>query len=103
MTLAEQFPNIQFHGVEIDQDVCRRANEANSFQNVSIDQGDFKEMRFRKGYHTVMFNNILYYFTVVERLALIKKSNGCIEKKGRNHTYHATRRWKAWQTLCQCV
>ncbi len=82
MTLAEQFPNIQFHGVEIDQDVCRRANEANSFQNVSIDQGDFKEMRFRKGYHTVMFNNILYYFTVVERLALIKKATDVLKKKG---------------------
>ncbi len=82
MTLAKQFPTIQFHGVEIDQDVCRRANEENSFENVSIDQGDFKEMRFRKGYHTVMLNNILYYFTVVERLALIKKATDVLRKKG---------------------
>ncbi|UTR04627.1 class I SAM-dependent methyltransferase [Alkalihalobacillus sp. LMS6] len=80
--LAEQFPSIQFHGIEIDQDVCQRANDENGYKNVTIEQGDFKDMPFQQPYETVMMNNILYYFTLVERIALIKKAADVLKRKG---------------------
>ncbi len=80
--LADKFPKVQFDGIEVDQEVCSRAVESNHFQNVKIEQGDFYEIQPQKPYQAVMLNNILYYFSATERLAMIKRASAVMKKNG---------------------
>ncbi|GAF13851.1 hypothetical protein JCM19045_3132 [Bacillus sp. JCM 19045] len=80
--LADKFPKVQFDGIEVDQEVCTRAVESNHFQNVKIEQGDFYEIQPQKPYQAVMLNNILYYFSATERLAMIKRASAVMKKNG---------------------
>ncbi|WP_059104847.1 class I SAM-dependent methyltransferase [Shouchella shacheensis] len=80
--LGDKFPNVQLDGIEVDQDVCIRAWEANQHENVSIVQGDFNAYQPEKPYDMLMLNNLLYYFPASTRQALFRKSHKLVVPKG---------------------
>ncbi|TWI59220.1 class I SAM-dependent methyltransferase [Halalkalibacter nanhaiisediminis] len=80
--LHVKFPKIELSGLEVDEEVAKKAQKDVESTLISIVQGDIHTYDVNKSYDVVMMNNLLYYFSEEDRFKLFQKANQCLNRKG---------------------
>ncbi|MGM7700382.1 class I SAM-dependent methyltransferase [Pseudalkalibacillus sp. Hm43] len=84
--LSSKNKKLDLHGVELNQQVCDEAVSRLSRvknKNATIHQGDLTNWEWHgKPFDMVMMNNVLYYFSPLERAGLFQRAHELTGKKG---------------------
>ncbi|MCK0471835.1 trans-aconitate 2-methyltransferase [Halalkalibacter sp. APA_J-10(15)] len=73
---------LQLTGIEIDEQVAKKARSSCKEASIMIEQRDLMTYQAHKPVDLVMMNNLLYYFSTEDRARLFKQASKALYPKG---------------------